>query len=102
MSIVSGILPGRLYEFRVAAYNGVPRAVNAECDSSGADGWSRPSQYSVQMTTLPEPPEAPNAPTCTAPQGKQLFISWQPNFDNGANITSYTIFTNATNHICLS
>ena len=95
-SIVGDIEAGREYQFRVSAYNGENRNFGHDCTPGSSDGWSPYSDWSDAMTTQPEPPMAPYPATCDEPYGTVIVIQWNANFDNGANITSYTIYSNAT------
>ena len=93
---VQNMLPGRNYRFAVDATNGVGRAAGTLCSATGTELWGGQSPQSIVLQTLPVPPEAPLAPSCTDPQGLQLQVVWSAPFDNGSPITAYTIYTNAT------
>ena len=93
---VDGLQPGNKYTFKVAAYNSVPRGVNAACGSTGSDGWSIPSPISSQFSTLPVKPKAPGAPTLSARGGTSLTIEWLAPFDNGDAITEFFVYSEAS------
>ena len=110
---VPGLTPGYDYTFYVQAYNGVGRVNMDACtttrtcdsfysqESSGRSHcWSPISTSSVDMQTQITPPEPPTnirlQSSADPPQARQLLIEWNVPYDNGAPITSYTVYTNAT------
>lgn len=95
---VLGLEPGRPYQLRIAAYNSVLRQPGTRCppasDTDG-DGWGPYSEWSAVMSPNYTPPMAPEAVVLNEAQGYILRVGWLANFDNGDNITSYTVYTNA-------
>ena len=100
--VIDGLLPGRGYVFRVAAFNGVRRSAGASgvgtlCSSTGsADGWGPWGGFSSPFAPAAIPPQAPLPVEAIVRQGLQLQVGWTAQFDNGANITAYTVYTNAS------
>ena len=95
--VVPDLLPGRPYKFRVNADNGVGRGVSSQlCSVDTETGGGPYSGWSPKFYPDAIAPEAPNVPTAMTRQGRSLQVTWTPNFDNGAAITAYTVYTNAT------
>ena len=99
---VEGLTPGYGYRFAVQAYNGVTKAYDASCLATNGDGWSPVSAWSdppgapEHLYAITTPPRAPDPVTVVQAQGKQISVSWQPPFANGAPLLWYTLYTNAS------
>jgi WD40 repeat protein len=76
-TVVTGLKPGVLYQFRVAAINRV-----------GIGPWSRPSFSTATAATIPMPPDTF---AITEKQVTSLFYEWKPPYDNGAIINGYKL-----------
>ena len=83
---VIDLTPGVQYQFRVQAFNGVRRSINAYCSSNSADGWSPHSSLSATFTTLVTPPETPSPVNLDEAQGRLLKLSWSAPYDNGNSL----------------
>jgi len=95
---VPNLLPGRDYTFQISGYTGELRDVADACTVHGTgDGFGNMTTVpSLFMRTLPIRPEPPTNVRVDTPQGKQLTVEWDPGFSNGANVTNYTLYNNAS------
>ena len=94
---VSGLTPGYGYQFSVLAYNGAPRGENALCSDSSLTGWGLESPWTGHwLYTLSTVPEAPEPASLVEAQGKRMSISWTAPYSNGATLTAFTLYMNAS------
>jgi hypothetical protein len=73
---VLNLLPGTLYEFRVAACNAFGSSTHSEVGSA---------------TTLPAEPLAPQAPQLVSAAGSSLAVTWQEPYGQGSPVTKYKL-----------
>ena len=94
---VDNLTPGVAYTFTVKAYNGVMRGVDGDCAAEGGSGWGPESAGSAAMYTKPVKPAAPSTVSLHSDaQGTSLTVDWDRPYYNGANITNYTVYSNAS------
>ena len=73
------------------------RGVDGDCAAEGGNGWGAESASSAAMYTKPVKPAAPSTVSLHSDaQGTSLTVDWDRPYYNGANITNYTVYSNAS------